>query len=202
MRLLVFLFGCLHSSARVGGNTEDAFWRSPPWSLPPHCTATPAPRRGQLWEEPTLSGLQAAPTLRPTPSHYPPFYTIPSGGSAAIEVSTRRLRRPSTGKYALRRKHPFWQLRRWSIPNNSTWYSPGQGHLRRLKTPIPATNHQDPTTIGAFRPFTLLWAQISILLLWIGWRFICIQHAFSCLKDTSEDHESKSHATGHSMGFG
>ena len=30
-------------------------------------------------------------TLRPAPSHYLPFYTIPSSGSAAIEVSTRRL---------------------------------------------------------------------------------------------------------------
>ena len=100
----------------MGGNTEDAFRRSPPWSLPPHRTATPAPRRGRLWEEPTLSGLHAAPTLRPTPSHHPPSYTIPSGGLAAIGVSTRRLCRPSTGKYVLWRKHPFWQIRRWYVP--------------------------------------------------------------------------------------
>ena len=170
-------------TARVGGNTEDAFWRSPPWSLPPHRTATPAPRRGRLWEDPTLTGLQAAPTLRPTPSHYPPFYTIPSGGSAAIEVSTRRLCRPSTGKYVLRRKNPFWQLRRWSVPDNSIWDRPGQGNFRRVKTPSPATNHQDPTAIGTFCPFTLLWAGINVFLLWISQRFICIQRALSCLKE-------------------
>ena len=41
------------------------------------------------------------------------------------------------------------------FPTNSTWNRPGQGHLQRVKTSIPATNHQDPTTIGAFRPFTL-----------------------------------------------
>ena len=32
----------------------------------PHRTVTPAPRRGRLREDPTLSGLQAAPTLCPT----------------------------------------------------------------------------------------------------------------------------------------
>ena len=36
---------------------------------------------------------------------------------------------------------------------NSTWDRPGQGHLRLIKTPSPATNHQDLTTIGAFHPF-------------------------------------------------
>ena len=142
-------------TAQVGGNTEDTFRRSPPWSLPPHRTATPSPRRGQLQEEPPLLGIQAALTLSPTPSHYPPFYTIPSGCLAAIEVSTRRLHRPSTGKYVLQSKHPFWQLQRWSIPENSTWDCSGQGHLWRVKTPSPVTNHQDPTTIGDFRPFTL-----------------------------------------------
>ena len=152
----------------MGGNTEDSFRRSPPWSLPPHRTSTPAPRRGRPREDPTLSGLQAAPTLRPTPSHYLPSFTIPSGGSAAIGVSTRRLRRPSTGKYVLRHKHPLWRFRQWSVPTNSTWDRPGQGHLRRVKTQIPATNQQDLTTIGAFRPFTLLWAEINILLLCIG----------------------------------
>ena len=167
----------------MGGNTEDAFRRSPPRSLPPHRTATPAPHWGLLREEPTLWGLQAARTLRPTLSHYPPFYTIPLGGLAAIEVFTRRLRRPSTVNYVLQRKHPFWRLRRWSVPDNSAWDRPGQGHLWRGKTTSPATNHQDPMTIGAFRPFTLPWAGINILLLWIVWRFICIQRAFSCLKE-------------------
>ena len=37
---------------------------------PLHRTVTPASLQGRLREEPTLSGLQAAPTLRPTPSHY------------------------------------------------------------------------------------------------------------------------------------
>ena len=38
---------------------------------------------------------------------------------------------------------------------NLTWDRTGQRHFWRVKTPSPATNHQDPTTIGAFHPFIL-----------------------------------------------
>ena len=56
---------------------RDALQRSFPLILTTHCTVTPLPRQGQLQEDPTLSGIQAAPTLRPTLSHQD--VRLPSG---------------------------------------------------------------------------------------------------------------------------
>ena len=73
------------STDQVGGNTEDAIRRSPPWILPPHCTATPAPHQGRPREESTLSGLQAASTLCPTPPP-PPYPSLLSCISVTMLV--------------------------------------------------------------------------------------------------------------------
>ena len=53
-----------------------------------------------------LVGTTSGSDLRPAPYHYPPSYTISSGGSAAIRVfSTKHPHRPSTEEYFLQRKH-------------------------------------------------------------------------------------------------
>ena len=138
-------------------------------------------------------------TLRPTPSHW--VVRLQSGFPRDAYIGLVR----ENMSYDV--KIPSEDFDDDISPTNSTRDRPGQGHLRRVKTPSPATNHQDLTTIGAFRPFILPWAGINILLLWIGRTTTTDDSSansvpFPAPKTTREDHEGEAHATGHIMGFG
>ena len=69
-----------------------------------------------------LVGTTSVSDLRPTPSHYPPPYTISSGGSAAIGVFPRNTHVGLVWQNMSYDVNTFWRLRRWSMfPTNSTW---------------------------------------------------------------------------------
>ena len=140
-------------------------------AYPPDCSAPPAPRRGSLQEESTLSGLQVAPTLRPTPSHY------------LCPTPSHRVVRPQSGffpqdayvglvrEYALRRKHHLTtsttifsrQPRHGTVQDEDIFGA--SRHKAQRPTISRALRKQAqpyPTTMGAFRSFTFPWTGIDI----------------------------------------
>ena len=102
---------------------------------------------------------------------------------------------------------PFDDFNDDLFPTNSAWDRPGQGHIRRVTTPIPVNNHQDPTTIGAFGPFTSLEQGSTFSFFELAERRLTTNDLsaysvpFPDSSTTSEDHEGKAHATGHIIDF-
>ena len=96
---------------------------------------TPAPHRGRIQEDPTLLGLQAAPTLWSTISiPYITHHTI-FKYFAERHVLTSMVRYVILRKF--RQELPLWVSFR--DPRGSDWFAPRGGHLREVAIPDIAT---------------------------------------------------------------
>ena len=138
---------------------------------PLHCLATPAPRRGRLREEPTFSGLQVAPTLCPTPSHYlrpTPSHRVvwPQSGFFSRDAYVSLV-----WEYALRLKHHLTTLTtifsrqpRHGTVRDEDIFGASRHKAQRptISCALRKQTQPYPTTIGAFRSFTFPRTGIDI----------------------------------------